>query len=163
HLPRRGSALARPLARREGARLAAGRRRRGARAGRARGDREEEPEPFVDERRVLVGRRPRRGRGAPTARPCDVRLLANGRLVGAHPRAEAARRPRPPVRPLRRPGGALTAGGLGLAAVRRLAFVAVSVLALSACGGGSSNSTTTTASDAAQIKTAYVTFFDGKT
>ena len=69
-------------------------------------------EPLVDERRVLVGRRPRRRRGAAAARAGDVRVLADGRLVGAHPRAEAARRPRPPVGALRRAGRALAAGGL---------------------------------------------------
>ena len=47
---------------REGARLAARRGCRGARAGRARGDREEAPGSLVHERRVLVGDRARRRR-----------------------------------------------------------------------------------------------------
>jgi hypothetical protein len=45
-----------------------------------------------------------------------------------------------------------------LAAVRRLAFVLVAVLALAACGGGGGGS-----SDQDQIKSAYEQFFSGKT
>src|SRR6185437_4667286 len=107
------------------------------RAGRARSNRQEEPVALVDERRVLVGRRPRRRRGPAAPRARDVRVLAHGRLVGAHPRAEAARRPRPPVDALRRPGCAQPAGGLSFRAVKRLALLALgSILLLAACGGG---------------------------
>ena len=43
----------------------------------------------------------------PVARTGDVRLLADRRLVGAHPRAEAARQARPALGRVRRPGPAL--------------------------------------------------------
>src|SRR5262249_54086395 len=91
---------------------AARRGRRGARAGRARSDREEEPQPLVDERRVLVGGRARRRRCPARARARDVRVLTHRGVVGTHPRAEAARRPHPSVGEVRRPGCALAAGCL---------------------------------------------------
>ena len=75
-----------------------------ARAGCARGDREEEPGSLVHERRVLVGDRARRRRGPAAARARNVRVLAHRRLVGAHPRAEAPRRARAPVGEVRRAG-----------------------------------------------------------
>ena len=92
HLPRRGSARS-PAARNlEGARLTAVRGRRGARAGCAGGAASPQARPRArDQRRVLVGGRARCRRGAPGARAGDVRLLAHGGLVGAHPRAEAPR------------------------------------------------------------------------
>src|SRR5205823_14229884 len=95
-----------------GARLAARRDRRAAGAGRARGDRTQEPRSLVAERRVLVGDRARHRGGAAEPRAGDVRLLAHRRLVGARPRAEAARRARPPERTLRRPRRAVVAGGV---------------------------------------------------
>ena len=57
-----------------------------------------------DERRVLLGARARRRRDPAAARARDVRLLARGRLVGAHPRAEAHRAAVPALGALRRPG-----------------------------------------------------------
>jgi len=48
--------------------------------------------------------------------------------------------------------------------VRRLALVLVAALALAGCGGSSGTTTTdTTAAARAQIKSAYVKFFSGKT
>ena len=94
-LPRGGSALSPASRHGDGSRLAAVRGRRGARAGRAGRAAPAEARPRArDERRVLVGRRPRRRRRAAAACAGDVRVLANRRLVGAHPRAEAARPPR---------------------------------------------------------------------
>ena len=67
-------------------------------AGCTRGAAEEVARPSArDERRVLVGGRPRRRRRAAAARAGDVRLLAHGGLVGAHPRAEEAEPSRPAV------------------------------------------------------------------
>ena len=60
-----------------------------------------------DERRVLLGDRPRRRRDPAAARAGDVRVLARGRLVGAHPRAEAHRPAVPAVGEVRRPGSSL--------------------------------------------------------
>jgi citrate synthase len=99
------SALAHPQAHREGARVAADRDRRGARAGRARGVAPPQAGPAArDERRVLLGRRARH-RGDPAeARPGDVRVLARRGLVGAHPRAEAHGSSLPSVGALRRAG-----------------------------------------------------------
>ena len=51
-----------------------------------------------DERRVLLGRRPRLRRDPAAAHARDVRVRTGGRLVGAHPRAEA-HRPAVPARP----------------------------------------------------------------
>ena len=48
----------------------------------------------------------------PRARAGDVRLLARRRLVGAHPRAEAPRSPRPAVGALRRPRAPAALGRL---------------------------------------------------
>ena len=88
--------------------LAADRDRRGARGGRARGARAAPSGAAAeDERRVLLGGRARRRRGATAARARDVRVLACGRLVGAHPRAEAHGAALPAVRALRRSGAAL--------------------------------------------------------
>ena len=57
--------------------------------------RERSPGPAArDERRVLVGGRPRRRRRPAPARAGDVRLLPDCGLVGARPRAEEARPPR---------------------------------------------------------------------
>ena len=104
-LPRRGSAGAPAEEDREGAGRAALRGRRQARGGGARGAAEEVTRPSArDERRVLVGRRPRRRRDPAGAGPRDVRLLAHRRLVGAHPRAEEAEPARAAVGPVRRPG-----------------------------------------------------------
>ncbi len=92
----------------QGARSASLRGRRGARAGRARRAPREATRPRArDERRVLVRGRARRRRHPAGARAGHVRLFADGRLVGAHPRAEAARKARPPVGRIRRPGAAL--------------------------------------------------------
>ena len=103
-LPRRGSARAAAARHREGAWLASLRRGGGARAGRARGAAGEVARPSArDERRVLVGRRARRRRDPAQAGARDVRVLAHGRLVGAHPRAEAARPARQAVGALHRP------------------------------------------------------------
>src|SRR5205085_7933961 len=119
--PHRGSWLAPAQTHREGARLAAGRGRRGARAGRAPRAPGALPRPRArDERRVLLGDRPRRRRDPAPARARDVRLLARRRLVGARPRAEANRPSVPPVGPLRRAGNALPGvrlSGLAAAAV----------------------------------------------
>ena len=83
--------------------VAALRGRGQARAGRAGRAAEEVARPAArDERRVLVGGRPRRRRRAAAARAGDVRLLPDGRLVGAHPRAEEAEPARPAVREVRR-------------------------------------------------------------
>ena len=68
-----------------------------------------------DERRVLLGDRARRRRDPAAARTGDVRLLARGRLVGAHPRAEADRAPVPALGPLRRARSPLAPAGLTLA------------------------------------------------
>ena len=97
------------------ARVAADRDRgaaRGGGAGRARAA--QAGPPAEDERRVLLGPRPRHRRGPAAARAGDVRLLARRRLVGAHPRAEAARRRlfRPSARYVG-PGLRIAAGGLG--------------------------------------------------
>ena len=82
--------------------------RRAARAGRAGGAPGAASRPRArDERRVLLGDRPRRRRDPAAARARDVRLLARRRLVGAHPRAEAHRPPVPARRratSARRPG-----------------------------------------------------------
>ncbi len=76
HVPRTGLA---PLRGRRGARAGGARRAAGAQARpRAR-----------DQRRVLVGGRPRPRRSARRAVHADVHLRARRRLVGAHPRAEA--------------------------------------------------------------------------
>src|SRR5436305_908294 len=77
-----------------------------------RGELDEKP---VDARRVLGVGRARRRRRAAGARARDVRVLAHRRLVGAHPRAEAARRPRSSVGDVHRPGCEEPAGGLGSA------------------------------------------------
>ncbi len=102
-LPRRGPALATPARNGDGSRLAALRGGRGARAGRdRRAAGAQAGPPADDERRVLVGCRPRhRGRAA-GARTGHVRLLADGRLVGPHPRAETAQPARSPVGRVRR-------------------------------------------------------------
>ena len=126
-LPRRGSALAPAQAGREGARLAARRDRRLARAGRA--ARAEAPlagPRARDERRVLVGRRARHRRDPAAARARDVRVLPRRRLVGAHPRAEAHRPARAAVGDLRRPRQPLAL----LALVTTLAEAAVQADAL---------------------------------
>ena len=100
HLPRRGSARAAAAPDGEGARRAALRGRRGARAGGARRAARAAARPRArDERRVLVGGRARRRRHPAALAPAMFALLADGRLVGAHPRAEAAR----PARSSRRP------------------------------------------------------------
>ena len=110
-LPRRGSALAPPARHGDGSRLAAVRGRRGARAGGAGRAASPQAGPRArDERRVLVGGRARRRRRPAGARAGDVRVLAHGRLVGPHPRAEAARAARAPVGPLRRPRPAAAPG-----------------------------------------------------
>ena len=102
-LPRRGPALADPQADGAGARRAAGRGRRGARAGRAEGPAGAASRARArHERRVLLGDRARRRRDPAAARAGDVRLLAGRRLVGAHPRAEADRPAVPALRALRR-------------------------------------------------------------
>src|SRR5204862_268307 len=112
-LPRRGSPLANPEADGEGARLAAGRGRRGARG---RGSEGAAGAPSRararDERRVLLGDRPRCRRDPASARAGDVRLLPRRRLVGAHPRAETDRAPVPAVGALRRPSKSVAAVGL---------------------------------------------------
>ncbi len=83
---------------------AALRGRRQARGGGTRSAAEEVARPPArDERRVLVGGRARRRRDPAGARACDVRVLADSRLVGAHPRAEEAEPARAAVGPLRRP------------------------------------------------------------
>src|SRR5262249_11619405 len=106
-LPRRGSALPPAEADGQGARRAEHRGRGAARGGRAQGASRALARPRArDERRVLLGDRPRRRRNPPAARPGDVRVLSRRRLVGAHPRAEANRTPVPPVGPVRRPGRA---------------------------------------------------------
>ena len=108
HLPCRGPALADSQAHGTGARVGPGRDRREARAGGAEGAAGAPSRACAgDERRVLLGGRSRRGRDSAAARAGDVRLLAGGRLVGAHPRAEADGAALPAVRPLRRPGAAL--------------------------------------------------------
>ena len=90
-LPRRGSARPAAQGHGQGARVAALRGGEAARAGRAGRAAARVARPAArDERRVLVGGRPRRRRRAAAARAGDVRLLAHGRLVGAHPRAEAS-------------------------------------------------------------------------
>ena len=68
-----------------------------------------------DERRVLLGDRARRRGDPAAARARDVRLLARGRLVGAHPGAEAHRPALPAVRAVRRPLGTIAHVGLTLA------------------------------------------------
>ena len=60
--------------------------------------------PAEDERRVLLRPRAGRGRDPAPARARNVRVLARGRLVGAHPRAEAHGTALPPFGALRRPG-----------------------------------------------------------
>ena len=81
--------------------------RRGAgegRAGRAAGA---QARPRAgDERRVLVGGRARHRRGPAGALHADVHLRARGRLVGAHPRAEARGPADPPDGEVRRPAAA---------------------------------------------------------
>ena len=107
-LSRRGPPLAAPPRHGDGSRLAPLRRGRGARASRPRGAASAQARPRPrDQRRVLVGRRTRRRRGA--AEPCSrhVRVLEDRRLVGPRPRAEAARPPGAPVRRLRWPRPAL--------------------------------------------------------
>ena len=117
HLPRRGSALAHPQADGEGARLAehievAEELEQVALA--ALQERVTRPRAG-DERRVLLGDRARRRRDPAAARTRDVRVLAGGRLVGAHPRAEAHGPPLPAVGALRRAGRAVAADRVTLA------------------------------------------------
>ncbi len=64
-----------------------------------------------DERRVLVGRRARHGRGPRRALHEHVHLRARRRLVGAHPRAEARGAADPPDGEVRRAGAAAGRGG----------------------------------------------------
>ena len=102
-LPGRGSTRPPAQAHGQGARRAPVRGRRQARGGCARGAAEEVARPPTrDERRVLVGSRPRRRRRAAAARAGDVRLLAHRGLVGAHPRAEEAEPSGPAVGEVRR-------------------------------------------------------------
>ena len=134
-LSRRGSAGARPAAHGARAGLDALRGGRGARArGARRAAGAQARSRPGHQRRVLVGRRARPGRGAAGALHEHVHLRARGGLVGAHPRAEArgaadqarrrstsARRPgRPPSWGKRRttsPGfSASRTGGRGRAA-----------------------------------------------
>ncbi len=94
-------------------RLAALRGRRGARAGRARGAARAQARPRArDQRRVLVGRRPRPRGSAAGAVHLDVHLRAGGGLVGAHPRAEARRQADPPDGALRRRAGSRPVGAV---------------------------------------------------
>ena len=89
-LPRRGPARARAAPHRARARLAALRGRRGAREGRAGRAAGAQARPRAgDQRRVLVGGRARLRRSPAGPVHADVHLRARGRLVGAHPRAEA--------------------------------------------------------------------------
>ena len=62
------------------------------------------------QRRVLVGGRAGLRRGAGVAVHADVHLRADGRLVGAHPGAEARGTPDPPDGQVRRPGAAAAVG-----------------------------------------------------
>ena len=85
--------------------VAALRGRGRARARGARGAPRAQARPRArDERRVLVGGRPRRRRRPAAARAGDVRVLAHRGLVGAHPRAEAPEPARAAVRAVRRAG-----------------------------------------------------------
>ena len=59
------------------------------------------------ERRVLLGRRPRPGRGSTRPDAGDVRLLPGRRLVGSHPRGEAHRKVDPALGAVRRTRAAL--------------------------------------------------------
>ena len=105
HLPRRRPARAGAAPHLPRTRLAPLRGRRGAReggAGRAAGA---PARPRAGHQRgVLVGRHPR-PRGSPAGPVhADVHLRARGRLVGAHPRAEARGEADPPDRQVRRRG-----------------------------------------------------------
>ncbi len=102
-----------PASNRAGARLAEVRGRGGARAGGARRAACAEARPCArNERRVLVRGRARRRRGSAAARSRHVRVLAHGRLVGAHPRAEAPRQARASVGALRRARRAVAVRGV---------------------------------------------------
>src|SRR2546421_196168 len=97
-VPRRGPAVADPEAHREGARVAAVRGGSATRACGVEGAAGEVAGPCsCDQRRVLLGDRSRRRRDSTAAGARDVRVLPRGRLVGAHPRAEANRPAVPPV------------------------------------------------------------------
>ena len=99
-----------------GARLAADRGRRAARGSRAGGARASSSRTAAeDERRVLLGSRPRRCGDPAAPRTGDVRLLARRRLVGAHPGAEANRPAVQAFCPVRGPRAALTPAGVTLA------------------------------------------------
>ena len=88
-----------------GARRPALRDRRRAGEGRARGAARPPARPGAgDQRRVLGGRGARLRRGAAAHVHADVHLRAHGRLVGAHPRAEAHRPADPALGALRRRG-----------------------------------------------------------
>src|SRR5205814_1777471 len=123
-LPGRGPTLAHPQADGEGARLAAGRSGGAARAGRAEGapGAPSRARPG-DERRVLLGDRARCRRDPAAARARDVRVLAGGRLVGAHRRAEAHRPPVQAVGPVHRPRRAIASLGVTLAEAAALALL----------------------------------------
>ena len=107
-LPRRGPALADPEGDRTRARLAADPDRGAARGGSPRGARAPPSRAASeDQRRVLLGCRPRHRRDPAAACACHVRVLTRGRLVRPHSRAEAHRPPLPAERALRRARAAL--------------------------------------------------------
>ena len=106
HLPRRRPPRPRAAAHLPRTRLAPLRGRRGAREGRARGAPGPPARPRAGHQRgVLVGRDPRPRRSAAGPVHADVHLRPRGRLVGAHPRAEARGQADPPDREVRRRRG----------------------------------------------------------